>query len=335
MTINNRLLKTVKCCLALLIVTIFAPCANLAAEKAATESDLVTFSNQNLRGQDKKYQPVNSWTPYFTWIGNVQDQTKTTYTQATMGVGFLYFSDVKGNLMTTNTVADVDDNGLSMLADGLGSISYNRTPVFEWMYAYKVFSWMDVVFSVQNQSGVNIQTGPVNAYRDTATVNGGQWNQSTDSGPAIYQFRSQLDLNSIMLKLNFELPWVLVWKNWMHALHIGVGVGPGWQSWTDNRVFTRVVAGGIAESHLTFVNTLNQKYSANCVYQIDTGIRMKPATPCADISILMGCKYNGWGQARSVGQLDQQGAWKTGLFEPFAAKVVYSFVPYLGFQWNF
>lgn len=331
MTINNRLVKTVKCCLALLIVTLFAPCAKLVADKAevpAKKSDLVTFSNPNLRGQDKNYQPVNSWQPYFTWIGNVQDQTKTTYTLATMGIGFLYTSDFTGNLATVPQVAGANDAGVT-LPRQIGKMSYNRTPVYEWMYGYKVFSWMDVLFSVQNQNSVNVQTRFVPGTLG-ATATG--WGAAGET--LFYQFRSQLGLNSFMLKLNFELPWVLVWKNWMHAVHFAVGVGPGWQSWTDNRVYVQnTPAGGTASE--TYVNTIGQKYSANCVFQLDTGIRVKPATPCADISIMFGCKYNQWGKANNIGLLNQQGEWKKGLFQPVRMDILFSFVPYLGFQWNF
>lgn len=328
MTINNRLVKTVKCCLALLIVTLFAPCANLAAEKAevsAKKSDLVTFSNPNLRGQDKNYQPVNSWQPYFTWIGNVQDQTKTTFTLATMGIGFLYTSDFTGYLSSTPSVAGEMDNSVNLLRP-IGKMSYNRTPVYEWMYGYKVFSWMDVLFSVQNQNSVSVQTRYVPGVLGATSSFGGA------GSTILYQYRGQLGLNSFMLKVNFELPWVLVWKNWMHAAHFAVGVGPGWQSWTDNRVYTQYKPQG---SPFTFVNTIGQKYSANCVFQLDTGIRVKPATPCADISIMFGCKYNQWGKANNIGLLDQQAEWNFGLFKPVRMDILYSFVPYLGFQWNF
>ncbi len=337
MTINNRLVKTVKCCLALLIVTLFAPCSNLAAEKAessAKKSDMVTFSNPNLRGQDKNYQPVNSWQPYFTWIGNVQDQTKTTYTLATMGIGFLYTSDFSGYLVTSPAVAETNDIGV-VLPRPIGKISYNRTPVYEWMYGYKVFSWMDILFSVQTQNSVSVQTETVPGDVTVVAAGPGPAWAGAVGDDLFYQFRSQLGLNSFMLKVNFELPWVLVWKNWMHALHFAVGVGPGWQSWTDNRVYVRTQIVGTPNAMTTFVNTLGQKYSANCVFQLDSGIRVKPATPCSDISIMFGCKYNQWGKANNIGSLNQQGSWKYGIFKPVRIDVLYSFVPYLGFQWNF
>lgn len=328
MTLNKRLLTTIKCCLALLIVSLFVPAV---AQTAAVESSTLAFTNQNLRGANKNYQAVNSWTPYFTWIGNVQNQKLTTYTEATMGVGFLYLSNFKGTLTMEPSGSGQNDNG-TILPRGIGGMNYNRTPILEWMYGYKVFTWLSVLFSIQNQSSINVQTSYVNGGKLSAEAPF-PYGGTTDN--VYYQFRSQLGLNSLMLKVKFELPWVLVWKNWMYAAYLGVGVGPGWQSWTDNRVYVQSYTGTAGVERNTFVNTLAQKYSANCAYQIDAGFRMKPAVVSSDISILWGLKYNGWGQMRSIGKLTQQGAWNQGLFDPISARVLYSFAPYLGFDWSF
>lgn len=330
MTINNRFIQTLKCCLALLLVSLFVAPTALSADSSVEKTDLLTFSNQNLRGKDKNYQPVNSWTPYFTWIGNVQDQTKNTITQSTIGVGFLYGSGWKGNLLTAPQVGTTDLDATTVLANGIGSVSYNRTPVYEWTYGYKAYTWLSVLFSIQNQNSVNVQTNYVSGRNNSLTPSG-----FTLNGDAYYQFRSQLGLNSLMLKVNFELPWVLVWKNWMYASYLGAGVGPGWQSWTDNRVYVQTRGTGDGTDRVTFVNTLSQKISANCVFMIDSGFRMKPAVVCANISILWGCKFNYWGQTRSIGKFTQQGSWNQGLRQPIRAKSLYSFVPYVGFQWNF
>jgi len=54
-----------------------------------------------------------------------------------------------------------------------------------------------------------------------------------------------------------------------------------------------------------------------------------------NFSVLLGCKYNQWGQARSMGKLSQQGSFKEGLSQPLTVKTVYQIAPYLGVQWNF
>lgn len=328
MTITHRLLKAVKCCLALLIVSLVVPSFANASE---INTSTLAFTNQNLRGADKNYQPVNSWTPYFTWIGNVQNNKMSTFTQATMGVGFLYVSNFKGTLNMIPVGGNQNDNA-TILPRGIGKISYNRTPILEWMYGYKVFTWLSVIFSVQNQNNISVQTEYVRGIKRAA---GGVSPYGTATSPTYYQFRSQLGLNTLMLKVNFELPWVLVWKNWMHAAYLALGVGPSWQSWTDNRVYAQYYPSTNAAERNTFVNTLGQKYSTNCAFQIDAGVRMKPAVTSADISVLWGVKYNQYGQMRSIGKLSQQNAWNQGLFKPIEGRVLYSFAPYLGFQWNF
>ena len=223
-----------------------------------------------------------------------------------------------------------NDAGVLLGSRTVGSWSYNRTPVYEWMYGYKAFSWMSILFSIQNQNSVNVQTKFVSGR---SPVQPGY--ASTNTRKIFYQFRGQLGLNALMLKVNFELPWSLVWKKWMYAAYLGAGVGPGWQSWTDNQVYIQYFPTSDGNERNTFVNTIGQKYSCNCMFQIDAGFRMKPANLCSNISILWGCKYNEWGQMRNIGKLSQQGAWNQGLAKPYRARVLYSFVPYLGFQWNF
>jgi len=151
MTINNRFIQTLKCCLALLLVSLFVNPTALSADSSVEKSDLLTFSNQNLRGKDKNYQAVNSWTPYFTWIGNVQNQTRNTITQSTIGVGFLYTSGWRGNLIMTPQDGIDNDSTTVLNSRPLGSISYNRTPVYEWTYGYKAYTWLKCFLSIQNQ----------------------------------------------------------------------------------------------------------------------------------------------------------------------------------------
>ena len=80
---------------------------------------------------------------------------------------------------------------------------------------------------------------------------------------------------------------------------------------------------------------LRQKISANAVWMIDIGMRIQSAYPNSKFSLLIGTKYNQWGQARSIGKMTQQGAHKIALGHPLIIKTVYQFAPYLGVQWNF
>jgi len=80
---------------------------------------------------------------------------------------------------------------------------------------------------------------------------------------------------------------------------------------------------------------LHQKISTNAVWMVDTGFRIQSAYPSSHFSVLLGCKYNQWGQATSIGKMSQQGAHKVALVQPVIIKTVYQFAPYLGVQWNF
>ena len=66
---------------------------------------------------------------------------------------------------------------------------------------------------------------------------------------------------------------------------------------------------------------------------IDIGMRIQSAYPNSKFSLIIGTKYNQWGQARSIGKMTQQGAHKIALGHPLIIKTVYQFAPYLGVQW--
>ncbi|MCH9632229.1 MAG: hypothetical protein S4CHLAM6_05590 [Chlamydiae bacterium] len=324
MLINKRLLiNTAKCLMAMLVAS-FVFSTPVSANVTDNENALLAYSNKNKRSgkSSTDYQAVNSWTPYFTWIGNVQDQNMTMFTQFNVGVGFLYFSKVRGNFNTIPTL--VNGVNANTFIPFKGDINYNRTPVFQYSVGYRIYNWFKVSLALEHQNGVNIQTDALPGIALTGRV-------SNATVPTA-QFRASLGLNAIFPKLTFELPWPMIWKNWLNALYLSAGVGPCWQSWTDVRVFDQYTAASLQTS---FVNTLNQKYPASAFWQIDSGIRSKMATPNSNISFLLGCRFSSWGQIRNVGQLDQQGRWNFGLAKPFRAKMLYSFVPYIGMQWNF
>lgn len=68
---------------------------------------------------------------------------------------------------------------------------------------------------------------------------------------------------------------------------------------------------------------------------IDKGFRIQSAYPNSSFSVLVGAKYNQWGQARSMGKMSQQGTHKQVLDQPVRIKTVYQFAPYVGVQWLF
>lgn len=321
--INCRLLMNTAKCLMAVLMAGFVLSSALHADEVAKENALLAYSNKNNSGKNSNnYQAVNSWKPYFTWIGNVQNQELRSFVQFNVGLGFLYFSNVQGNL--AGVPAPSGSININTSIPIQGDINYNRTPVFEYSYGYRIFNWLKVALALEHQNGIGIQSDAVPGIGLTGRVS----NASTPTA----QFRATLGLNAIYPKVTFELPWVMIWKNWLNAVYLSAGVGPCWQSWTDVRVYESYTTAG-AEG--TFVNTLNQKYPASAFWQLDAGIRSKMATPNSQISFSLGCKFSSWGQARNIGLLDQQGRWGFGLLDPFRVSMLYSFVPYIGAQWNF
>jgi len=54
------------------------------------ETAIAAYSKgKSKTGKSKKYEGVDSWTPYFTWVGNVENQEQKTFIQSTVGIGFL------------------------------------------------------------------------------------------------------------------------------------------------------------------------------------------------------------------------------------------------------
>lgn len=323
--INSRLLiKTAKCLMAVLIAGFVFSAPVSANEAAAKENALLAYSNNNRSGKNgsNNYEPVDSWKPYYTWIGNVQDQNAKTFTQFSVGVGFLYFSGISGNLATIPSIPLSASIATTIPIEG--KIGYNRTPVFNYTVGSRIFNWLKVAIGLEHQNGVHIQTNAFLASAPSTRI--------TNASLPHAQLRACLDLNAIFAKVMFELPWPMIWKSWMYTPYISAGVGPGWQSWTDVRVFESYNNGPL---ETTFVNTLNQKYPASAFWQIDAGFRSKAATPSSTISFLLGCRFSSWGQTLNVGLLDQQGGWPFGVLQPLRIKMIYSFVPYVGAQWNF
>ncbi len=274
------------------------------------------FSPSKTSGYQLKGKSPKIWLPY--WVASKSFQCPTyIWTQFNAGVGFLYFSGIEGNLMGTPFP---DFNGPNGFRDVplKGRLSYNRTPLFEYLVGYRFNSWFKLALSYQYQGGVTLASKALEAF-DTAATN-------------YVRFTSYLSLNGIFAKVYFELPYSMIWRSLSANPYLALGAGPGWQSWTNTSV-NYIVPG--ATPIIGEPMTMCQKISANAVWMVDMGLRVQSAYPNSKFSVLLGCKYNQWGQARSMGKFSQQGSNKNGLANPLRVKTVYQFAPYLGVQWNF
>ncbi len=321
-------MNTGKCLLALLMAAVVTPASLSANDTLPGAESMVAYSQKNNHSgksssrNSKNYQPVDCWTPYFTWMGNVQNQETKMFTQFNVGIGFLYFSHVRG----VATVASGNLGRQSLLTSkdvAFGDIQYNRTPVFEYVLGNRMFNWFSYAVSYQHQDGVNIRTAPVPVATSGTAATG-----------SALELRGTLALDAVELKLNFELPYPMILKSWAYSPYLAVAGGPSWISFTD----VSCAASG------SFLNAygyqpLRAKYSANMAWMLDLGIHIQPADPSTGVSFNAGCKYTEYGQLRSVGKQSQIGgnarANENYLQHPFRVRTVYSFAPYVGAQWNF
>ncbi|MCH9632159.1 MAG: hypothetical protein S4CHLAM6_04880 [Chlamydiae bacterium] len=260
--------------------------------------------------------PINK-TYKVQWANLKEIQSPTgMYFDFSIGPGFLYFSKLKGNLTPKPSESFSNFSGVDF--GNIQKFSYNKTALYEAMVSARIFPWLKCGLSFYGQSGVSVES-----FGGSTITSAGN--------PAWSIFRSDLQLYSVMFKFFLENPRPLIVGNWAFNTYFGLGVGPGWQSWTNNQVFETV----IINSTLTSTQmSLRNKFSANAVWTADTGLSFTPATNDATMMIRLGCKYTSWGQMREIGELKDQEV-KVAPLRPIKARNVYSFSPYIGIKWCF
>lgn len=253
----------------------------------------------------------------------VQSQRSLFYAY-NIGVGFLYFRDVRGNIPIRFGAGFYSLSGHKMQ----GSFTYNRTPLMEFIWGINLFSFLKVGVSYQHQSGVII--------RSALQYNTDFYVSPSPTDRRRGYFTSNFEVDAIMLKVYVLSPFSIVWLRQAFTSYLGFGGGCGWQTWANPTVIN---IQGNGNSDLTSdVISLRQKISANGVFIVDPGVRITSLVPELNMTFSMGCKFNYWGQARSMGKYSQAASTRWGapsLLQPIAFKNVYSFAPYLGVQWQF
>lgn len=254
-------------------------------------------------------------TVYFTSIKNIQSPTGV-YCDFNIGVGFLYFSKLRGNLSPIPPSSFSNFSGANF--GNTQKFSYNKTPLFEGMISARMTPWLKGGLSFYGQSNVAIES-----FGGAAL---------TSSGNTVWSiYRSNLQLYALMFKIFVESPAPLIVGSWAINSYFGMGVGPGWQSWTNNQIYEMAI---VNSNYTSSILSLNNKFSANAVWTADAGIWLQPATDQVTMMIKIGCKFTDWGQMRQVGSMKDQSV-KVGPFKPIQARVVYSFAPYIGVRWCF
>lgn len=264
------------------------------------------ISKQTICGKDP-----NQLIPFFVPIHVLQPANHLSV-EYNLGSGFLYFHKIRGVISQTPSA---NGSGYSQIGPLDRQLSYNRTPLYEFILGYRASDWLKFSLSYQTQRGMSISTKFMKSPLPSEINNA-------------VEFRANLQLDSFMFKTYFELPWAIVVKNLANSIYIGAGTGGAWQSWTQLEY--RLASLGARRSQY-----YQQKICASVALSADAGFRVQSISSKGSFCITKGIKYMQWGQARNLGDIKDQKALRTGLFQPLRVQVIYSFIPYLGIQWNY
>ncbi len=275
-----------------------------------------TYYKNNRRNQAYKYQ----WKPYVAPLF-LNTPSRFPYLQVNVGFGFLRFDGLKGGLTRAGVTSTAEKKRYE------GRLAYSRTPVVEMILGYQYTSWFQFGFSYQHQGDIDIQTVPqmLAALSSSFILSG--------------QFHSSLRLDAFAAKFYFNTPTALIMKGVSYSAYLGLGTGLSMQSWTNMTVDSMDFQGAFSSSSsftLTDNFSLKNKYCANWFFMVDPGFKIKNVIPNRGFSVLLGCKFNYWGQARNLGDQRQMQDWVTGgLGHPLGVKAIYQFAPYIGFELDF
>jgi hypothetical protein len=290
-------------------------------QEIPTESLLAVSKRREYKNNSRL---ENSWRAIFK--KNSSFQTIPNYfVNMNVGVGFLYFSGLKGcNARTSTTSAP---QIILKTTKPTGAIVYNRTPLFEGLVGWNITNNMALGLSVMHQSGVSVQF-----YNMDRLV------PSVTPPVSVDIFQADISLDAVVSKLYFTLPYSLIWKTIAYTPYLGLAVGPAWQTWSRVQM---------SNTYGALIFPFRQKISANCFFGSEAGFKLRSLIPNINLSIIFGCKFNLWGQARSMGKINQQTGKVTGsdsnagngyqfaLIQPYSIKTVYQWAPFLGFSLAF
>lgn len=273
-------------------------------------------ASHQIRGKNI-YRVAPFWTP----IKYLENRIGP-WTGLNMGLGLLFFDEVKGNFIFTRGSEINNSFNIAATVPLKGRLIYNPSPIYEYMLGFTLLPELQVGLSLQHQSGTRVQTKsldliiPGSNSLDTRAI-----------------FSSNLALDGLLLKTYFNSPWSMVMLGCAMNVYVGGGLGAGFQTWNQTQILYLVV--DPAEVWDTYIYTFKQTFCANLVAMGDAGLVFQSAKPLSSFSFRLGCKFNYWGQARNIGALDKQGESKLGFFKPFSIRTVYQFAPYGGVQWTF
>lgn len=258
-----------------------------------------------------KGKNVNTYIPFLAPLRDL-DSLKELSFEYNIGSGFLYFHKIRGVLSQR---PPANGAGYSDIAPVKRQLSYNRSPLYEFNLGCHLKDWLKTSLSYQTQRNMSISTQFMKSSLPSEINNA-------------VEFRANLKLDSLMIKCYFEFPYALIFKNLANTLYLGVGTGGCWQSWTQMEY--RLATNGARRSQY-----YQQKICASVAFTVDAGFKVQSIFSKGVFCVTKGIKYMQWGQSRNLGSIKDQGSLNSGLFQPINIEVIYSFVPYIGIQWNY
>lgn len=290
-------------------------------DERLTEDLISRVYYKKAMARNKSYE--NRWKPYIESL-YLTTSSQYPYLQVNVGVGLLYFSGVKGGLTRSGLSITKEQDTFE------GKLAYSRTPLVEMILGYQYNPWFQFGFSYQHQGDIDVQSIPQLLPATIGTLF------------ALNQFKGSLRLDGFALKGYLNTPHGLIMKLISYSPYLGGGVGVSMQSWTNMVVdgFDFIGSSSSSSSSSSAVITdnfsLKNKYSANWFFMVDPGFKIQSMVPGRNFSVLLGCKFNYWGQARNLGGEAQMQDWIIGgLAHAIRIKSVYQFAPYLGFELDF
>lgn len=273
------------------------------------------------------------------------------------GLGFLYFSGVKGilNPRPQNVYQDIAGTNSTTGIHSFpirGRFQYNRTPIVTVDFGWKLANWIRFSVTMQAQQNIHVRTKPTQVANLRTGAAAGEAASLTQ-----VNFDSFLNLYSIGGKLLFQWTDMVSFSTWSMSLYVGGSCAAAWQEWTAPKsvqlYFNNVdaVCNTLTSANISF----KDQTFANFSYTGDSGLTFKPTDSFAKLSFKMGCKFIGWGAVRGIGAARNQkdiqrvasSATDAGnvsfpgpavypsIFKPIRVRTIYSWAPYIGFNWEF
>lgn len=244
------------------------------------------------------------------------------FSNLNFGLGIVYFSGIRGTSSRINNSERLKTK--RMQSNFVRNRSILTEAVAGWNLgnSWSFLNFLGVGFGVLSQNNIYIQS-----YIMTREETG---------RPSFGIFQGTVNLQAIVSKFFLTSPYSFLLNKIISTPFMVLSVGPSWQTWSDLLLYN------VSSDNVEKTTRFRQKISSNCFFGTDLGFKVQSINPQIKFALLLGCKFNLWGQAKSMGKADNQ-KWRSAngnnpqyaLNQPYSVKTVYQWAPYIGFDWLF